>query len=355
MAGLAPRKPWEGSPSVTVAESRYLGSPPPVPERPTSSVPSRYMSSQVGRSYHGGYSDGYNGFGGYGGYQPHHYPYDYTSRHMRLGYPGSRNTHTGTLFQDLQENGRSAFEMIERLVFAVSSVSAMLESSYDALYSSFMAVASVADHIDQLKEQTISIIKSLVRLRPLRRILAKFIRLLRCTPPSFLIESEVATSTESEKGKLPWPLIVFFALVVGSPFVIYSMMRRKPKDRRRPVQARAVWDYHTEKNDELRLTKNEIVTIYPPRDEPEGWVTAESSHGSKGLIPKNYVRLIPRKKNNDAGVASNHPTRYSEPDEQELNSIFEVAQQQTQMTHGQETGISSSSTSPDLSDVIRDH
>lgn len=25
------------------------------------------------------------------------------------------------------------------------------------------------------------------------------------------------------------------------------------------MQARAVWDYHTEKNDELRLTKNEIV------------------------------------------------------------------------------------------------
>lgn len=40
----------------------------------------------------------------------------------------------------LQEGTRGTFQTIEGLVFAVSSVAAMLESSYDAVYSSFMSV-----------------------------------------------------------------------------------------------------------------------------------------------------------------------------------------------------------------------
>ena len=92
--------------------------------------------------------------------------------------------------QQMQENGRGAFETIERLVFAVSSVAAMLESSYDALHSSFMAVVSVADHMDQLKEQLVSVFKSIVRLRFLKRIIVKILRLLHLPVPSFLVRSQ---------------------------------------------------------------------------------------------------------------------------------------------------------------------
>ena len=39
-----------------------------------------------------------------------------------------------------QDKARAAFQTVESLVFAVSSVSHMLESTYDALFSSVMCV-----------------------------------------------------------------------------------------------------------------------------------------------------------------------------------------------------------------------
>eukprot|EP00056_Hartaetosiga_gracilis_P018461 m.10937 g.10937 ORF g.10937 m.10937 type:complete len:377 (+) comp6766_c0_seq2:25-1155(+) len=241
--------------------------------------------SSFGRGYgrynHGGYpgyGGGYGGYGSYGGMPP--------------GYRGDNQ-----VFQLIQDQGQNTFETVERLVFAVSSVAAMLESSYDALYSSFMAVVSVAGHMDQLKEKLIKIFKGIIRMRSIRRIIAKIIRLIGLTPPRFFAQAE--ESLPGNEGKFPWPLIVFFALVFGSPYLIYSMLvKKKPEDLRLPVQGRVAWDFSPQKNDELQITKGQIVTVHPPMDEPEGWISAETEDGERGLIPKTYVRLL--KQSNDS-------------------------------------------------------
>ncbi|EGD75241.1 hypothetical protein PTSG_12504 [Salpingoeca rosetta] len=293
----SPPKPWEVAGSGHAASvAPVLPSPPPSASATATGIPNDQQQQQrrqqqqalpppVPTRGYGGTSGMrfMNGLGGaspyynsYGGYHPHH---------ARFGYGSYRDGPDGSLFQQMQEGGRGAFETVERLVFAVSSVAAMLESSYDALYSSFMAVVSVADHMDQLKEQLLSVFKSLVRLRFLKRIIAKLMRLFRLTPPAFLLEPDTLPTTNGQSGgRFPWPLIVFFALVFGSPLVVYSMMRKQKKDSRRPVRARVAWDYTAQKNDELTIVKDTIVTVYPPKSEPEGWVTAEAEDGSKGYV-----------------------------------------------------------------------
>lgn len=53
--------------------------------------------------------------------------------------------------QAAEENSRGAFQSVESLVRAFSSVSMMLESTYHAMYSSFRAVLGVVDNFSRLR------------------------------------------------------------------------------------------------------------------------------------------------------------------------------------------------------------
>ena len=54
------------------------------------------------------------------------------------------------------------------------------------------------------------------------------------------------------------------------------------EDKRKPVKARAAWDYEASRSDELSFRANDVLTVYPPRpNDPREWLTAELD-GKKG-------------------------------------------------------------------------
>ena len=64
-----------------------------------------------------------------------------------------------------------------------------------------------------------------------------------------------------------WPLLLFFAVVLGGPYLIWSYMKPTPaaqKDFRQPVRARAAFDYDAQAEDELSFRMNDILKEHPP-------------------------------------------------------------------------------------------
>ena len=62
--------------------------------------------------------------------------YDGYAYGRRMGY-GIGPPGDSSFIRFAEESSRSAFQSIEQIVFAVASVSQMLESTYDAMFSSF--------------------------------------------------------------------------------------------------------------------------------------------------------------------------------------------------------------------------
>jgi len=145
--------------------------PPPLPPRPVGLSDSPYsgygssMSMPFGSSlamspYTGGYGYGssmyssspytspYGGYGGMSGMYG-------ASRMYGGGYGNYGHNSYGTdhnFAQLAEQSSASAFQSIESFVGAFGSISAMLESTFHALYSSFRAVIGVADHLGRLRQ-----------------------------------------------------------------------------------------------------------------------------------------------------------------------------------------------------------
>lgn len=144
---------------------------------------------------------------------------------------------------------------------------------------------------------------SIVRLA--RQMLAKILRTVGVTPPAILDPSPeellaLEAADADDEHQASWPLWLFFAVAIGGPYMIYRLLNseatakeRAAKDKRRPVKARAVWDFNPRNPRELGFKANDILTIFPPQrpgQYPEGWVLA-GLENRKGLVPADYVRM----------------------------------------------------------------
>lgn len=95
---------------------------------------------------YGGYGGlGSYGLGGYGGYSS--YPGNSMNRY---GVPNQHDPET-RFIQLAEESSRPAFQSIESLVQAFHSVSMMLDSTFNAVYTSFRAVLGVAENFGRLR------------------------------------------------------------------------------------------------------------------------------------------------------------------------------------------------------------
>ena len=136
--------------------------------------------------------------------------------------------------QMAEENSRQAFQSIEGIVQAVGSVSMMLESTYSAVYNSFRAVIGVADHFSRMKTHFAQIFSALAIIRTLKWIIRKFLVLLRLREavPHDELWAEAAEAGLSAAGQLPggkkpstsWPLLLFFAVIMGGPWLIWRFL-----------------------------------------------------------------------------------------------------------------------------------
>lgn len=227
--------------------------PPPLPPRPDDN-----NSLNANRGLYSGY--GTSGMGGYGSYgsmfgmgSPYS-SYGMGSCYGMGGYGMNRYgmggagyggmSSDGDFIRLAEESSRQAFQSIESIVQAFGSVSMMLESTYFAVHSSFRAVLGVADHFSRLRIHLAQILSTLAVVKTvswfLRRI-AYILRLSDQDPNQESVwreaaknfssifndvtpESVVESLTRPEKKKSSWPIMIFFAVVFGTPWLIWKLL-----------------------------------------------------------------------------------------------------------------------------------
>ena len=164
------------------------------------------------------YGSGY-GYGGYG--------------MNRYGINDSYNSNS--FARQAEESSRQAFQSIESLVQAFGSVAMMLESTFSAVYNSFRAVIGVADHFSRMKMHFAQIFSALAVIRTLRWLYRKLLVLMRLRPGGLeedlwnqAAETDVSALLDAESrsggGKASWPILLFFAVVLGGPYLIWRLL-----------------------------------------------------------------------------------------------------------------------------------
>lgn len=222
--------------------------PPPIPPRPDESAINRSYMGMPSQSYGSSMGAGLGGFGSpfgmYGsGYSSYGCGMPSYSRFGMGGYgAGYGQPNDSDFVRIAEESSRQAFQSIESIVQAFASVSMMLESTYFAVHSSFRAVLGVADHFSRLKGQMSQMLSALAVIKYLSWFVRRILYLLnlsendpseddvwrRSRPSStngFLTpESVVESLTKPERKKSSWPILIFFSVVFGTPWLIWKLL-----------------------------------------------------------------------------------------------------------------------------------
>lgn len=250
--GLSTRCPPAASyaaPIATAGPPVLTRMAPPVPPRPVqqsyrpsySSFASSY--SPYGSSLYGGYSPySYGGATGYGlgGYNRYSHGEDV---------PPSR------FVQQAEESSRGAFQSIESIVQAFTSVSMMLDATFSAVYNSFRAVLDVANHMTRLRAHLTRVLSAFALVRTLRYLYRRLQRLLGRgseVEDLWADSASEALATRSPAGAdaaagdqsvKSWPIFLFFAVVMGGPYLIWKLLSASPatEDRGRTTCLAPTW------------------------------------------------------------------------------------------------------------------
>ena len=228
-----------GGPSPGLA----VRSAPPVPPRPTQqNALSGYAGNSLmgdyggaGGMYGGGYSPyggGYGSrlYGGYGGYGSSLGGYGgYGSSFNRFGMNNS-NVPPNSFVRAAEESSRQAFQSVESIVQAFGSVAMMLESTFQAVYNSFQAVLGVADHFSRMKATFKQVFSALAIWRMFRWLYRKLLVLLRLRSAGLNDDvwdsamTPVGMDADGAPKKSNWPLMLFLAIAVGGPWLIWKIL-----------------------------------------------------------------------------------------------------------------------------------
>ena len=225
--------------------------PPPVPSRST--VGPAYGSGYntlgysgyggIGSAYSGlGYgSGGYGGLGSYGGmYGSGMYGgyggYGTYNRYGMSNYGGDMGQNS--FVRMAEENSRQAFQSIEGIVQAFGSVAMMLESTYSAVFNSFRAVIGVADHFSRMRTHFAQIFSAFAVIKTLRWLYRRLLVLLRLREGGLQEDvwsaatqaageaaaAGVGAAGSDPKSRANWPLMLFFAVIIGGPYLIWKFL-----------------------------------------------------------------------------------------------------------------------------------
>ena len=156
----------------------------------------------------------------YGGYGANRYS---------LGY---NNAPSGSFVEQAEQNSRIAFDSVHSIVQAFGSIAMMLESTFFAVHSSFRAVLGVADHFSRLRENLVQIVGSNFLMKWLQSVFRKIMVLIGLRSPASVEEvwnemrSMAQDATKQSQGRVwkSWPLLLFFGVVLGTPWLIWKFL-----------------------------------------------------------------------------------------------------------------------------------
>ncbi|XP_078464712.1 peroxisomal membrane protein PEX13-like [Lampetra fluviatilis] len=347
MASQPPPKPWERravpnsgvNPAFRAPEApggeAWAGqggpgraAPPPLPPRPTQSSSaftsmgsayrpgfSSYTSPHAGSLY--GVSSPYynNGMGyglGFGG-----------SQYGGYGYSRFREQNTSgpsRFVRTAEESSRTAFQSVESIVHAFSSVSMMLDATFSAVYNSFRAVLDVADHFSRLRMQFTNALSAFALVRTIRFLYGRLLALLGLRSKSEVdaawVESCAAgasiegasVSGAGRAGPKSWPILLFFAVVLGGPYLIWKLLSAAAQEPETGCEwasgeddhivARAGYDFTATSDEEISFRAGDVLILAPKEQQPRvrGWLLASRDGVATGLAPANYVQVLGKRR-----------------------------------------------------------
>ncbi|KAI7804742.1 peroxisome biogenesis factor 13 [Triplophysa rosa] len=332
-----PPKPWERRiPGTIPAPLNYRSadfgstaqrgpsvSGPPVLTRVAPPIPPRPVQ-QTYRPTYSSFHSSYSPYGSsiYGGYSPHSYSgYGIGGG---LGYNRYQNDDIppSQFVQQAEESSRGAFQSIESIVHAFSSVSMMMDATFSAVYNSFRAVLDVANHFSRLRIHFTKVLSAFALVRTLRYLYRRLQRLLGLRADSEVDDlwADSATSTVvSASGGAgiddprvnsvkSWPIFLFFAVVLGGPYLIWRLLRSAEGSEENAtswasgeddhVVARAEYDFTASSEEEISLQAGDMLNLAPKEQQPRvrGWLLASVDGQTTGLIPANYVKVLGRRR-----------------------------------------------------------
>lgn len=299
---------------------------PPVPPRPVQSIQSYRPSygSFPGSSYnpygssslYGGayspYSGGYGMGGGLGG----------SLGYSRFGQTGGEDVAPSRFVQQAEESSRGAFQSIESIVQAFTSVSMMMDATFSAVYNSFRAVLDVANHLTRLRMHFTKVLSAFALVRTLRYLYHRIQRMLGLRRDGEVedlwADSEGAVLATRGAGAAmedpragavkSWPIFLFLAVVLGGPYLIWKLLSsaQGPEEsvtnwasgEDDHVVARAEYDFTAASEEELSLNAGDMLNLAPKEHQPRvrGWLLASVDGQTTGLIPANYVKVLGKRR-----------------------------------------------------------
>lgn len=255
-----------------------------------------------------------------------------------------------SLMAQFQQSTASTFALIEHIVGAFMGFAQMLDSTFHATHSSFMAMVGVADHFGQLKQYfshalgivtLMSAIKSLINWVGNK---AFGVKLLTDSGNAGISVQEFEnfkpgsnTNSPSRNGSGALnngndktnrkPLVVFLLLIFGIPYVMRKIIRLlqaqriknqalKPGDKANgnalllgpdgaPLTpnavsqlefCRALFDFTAGSPFEISFRRGDIIAILskvgPDGVENGDWWKGKVQSGPIGWFPKNYVEVV---------------------------------------------------------------
>ncbi|KAJ2957818.1 hypothetical protein NQZ79_g6513 [Umbelopsis isabellina] len=385
------------SPSVAATMSTggldsSFASSPDIPARPQSLATTRptglgtgAYGSNYGSSYGSGYGTGYGsslsspysryggmnsygssygGYGSYGGMSSYGSPYSRLGSYGGMGsYGGGMSSYGGyspynrmgyngmggpggpeefSLTQRMETGTRATFEVIESIVGAFGGFAQMLESTFMATHSSFMAMVGVAEQFGHLRTYLGQVLSIFALIRWVKSLFYKATGRQPPANPQELNASDFQKFQEVAPPKLSRkPFLIFLFAVVGLPYLMHKLIKHitaKQQQQQQmflpdgtpmqpqqmngniPMQqqeqvdpqnlefARALYDFNPESPMELNIKKGDIIAILSKVDQATGtqsqWWRGRLRNGTMGLFPANYVEIIQKAAPNNGPGAS---------------------------------------------------
>jgi len=347
---------------------------PALPPRPTTSSLTRSgldydttYGSSLGYSSLGGYG-GYGSSYGYGGYSSYS-PYSrfgsygglgyssygglgYGYNRMGYGYPGMMNNEF-SLSRQMEESTQTAFQTMSSIVQAFGGFAQMLDSTFMATHSSFMAMVGVADQLSHLKGNIGEVFSMFNIIKYIKRWLGYEKPDINAAEfESFTKDPSKSQLIKSGKRQNSKPVILFMLFMFGLPYLmtkVINILRRRqqqqmgmlpnnmpmnpaiagsqtlasfPRDAEgKPIIefARCLYDFQAQSPLELDIKKGEIIAIISKLDQngqPSQWWKGRLQHGPSGIFPSNYVELIPTKQQDK----KDNPETPADPAKQDISS-----------------------------------
>ncbi|XP_039251968.2 peroxisomal membrane protein PEX13-like [Styela clava] len=312
--------------SLTATDQARKRSPPPVPNRPSqrTMTPMGYQPSYGGYGSYG-YGTGYGGmygggmgsgmYGGYGGGGM------YGSYNRSYGAPGG-------FARQAEESTRNAFQSVESIVRAFTSVSAMLESTLGAVYSSFRAVLDVADQFSRVRATFADILSSIAVFRLIRFLYRRALAFLNlggsCEEAWDTVKTDSDVIPQKKKSR-SWPILLFMSVVIGGPYLIWKLLSgtgnvQKPQTPWASglsdhVVARVEYDFEADNDDELTVKVGDLLNLAPKDQQPhiQNWLMASLDGTNVGMVPATYVKVLGRRKGRQPESAENGQPEASAP------------------------------------------